>query len=283
MNRRFVGKTVVITGASSGIGAVAARRFYHEGASIVLVARGQKGLWAAVEGLDPDRILLIPADISKVDEAALILDKAQAHFGRIDALVNSVVVHARGRFEFISTADIIQMVDVNLRGPMVLYRLCLPYLAKAKRGSIVNVGSLAGVLPVAGAAVYSATKSGLRAFSLALAEELRGTGITVSVVCPGPVYTQRVMRDLDLIPDISFSIPMADPEDVAEVIVSCAYDGRPERTIPRIGGFLAATGALLPSLRRRFVYVFALIGGKRKASIKRRLARKGTGQVGDSG
>jgi hypothetical protein len=123
-------------------------------------------------------------------------------------------------------------------------------MRRAGRGAIVNVASLAGRVPLPHEATYSATKFGLRAFSLALADELHGTGITVSVVSPGPVDTGFIMSDLDHVPDIVLSQPMSTADQIAALVLDCAADGKPERARPRVGGALATLGYIAPPLRR---------------------------------
>ena len=113
-------------------------------------------------------------------------------------LVNNAGFHERGDLEARNPDDLGRMIDVNLRAPIVLSRLALPYLRKADGGAIVNVASLAGCTPVPGAATYSASKFGLRAFTFAFAEELRGTGVKLAVVSPGPINTGFIMSNIDV-------------------------------------------------------------------------------------
>src|SRR5207244_1426830 len=160
--------------------------------------------------------------------------------------------------------------DVNLRAPITLCRRVLPYLRKAGKGAIVNVASLAGKVPLAHEAVYSATKFGLRTFSMALAEELRGTGITVSAVSPGPVDTQFIMGDLDHVPDIVLSQPLTTAENVAALVIACAIDGRVERATPRLSGVLTTLGYVSPGLRRLLRPVLESVGRRNKRRYARR-------------
>jgi short-subunit dehydrogenase len=262
-------RTVIVTGASTGIGAITARRFWQEGAKVVLVARTESNLVAVARQMDPTSTLVLPLDISEPEAAAYILEKAQARFGHIHIVVNSVVSHPQGLFEKNDLGDLAAMVDVNLRAPLLLCRLALPYLRRSGKGTIVNVGSMAGRIPVPGAATYSATKAALRTFSLALAQELKNRGITVSIVSPGPVLTDRVRRELDRIPDLVFCIPVPTPEQVADAILACAHDDKPERAIPPIGGFLTSAGEALPWARNLCLPLAWRLGRWRKGQIRK--------------
>ncbi|MCA9686873.1 MAG: SDR family NAD(P)-dependent oxidoreductase, partial [Myxococcales bacterium] len=192
----------------------------------------------------------------------------QAVLKMLDDLAPKVAAKAKREAGELST-----MVDVNLRAPIVLSRLVLPHLQAAGRGFIVNVASLAGKVPLDGAATYSATKFGLRAFSFAMAEELRGTGITVSAVSPGPIDTGFIMDELHEVEDIVFSQTMCTADDVARMIVDCALDGRREREFPASGGKLGTLAYLAPTLRRMIKPLLVRKGAAVKADLIAR-ARK---------
>ncbi len=250
MEKRFVGQTAVITGASTGIGEATARRFAAEGARVVLAARSVDALEAIAESIGADRALAVPTDVTELDALAALLERAQEHFGRIDILVNNAGYYGRGRVEENDVDDLLRTVDINLRAPIVLCRLVLPYLRQAGGGAIVNVASLAGRIPVAGAAAYCTTKFGLRAFSFCLAEELEGSGITVSAVSPGPINTDFFSGGLDDIPDMMLLPPMRSADRVAGLILACAHDGKRERVIPWYVGWPAHAGYLFPWSKR---------------------------------
>ena len=157
-----------------------------------------------------------------------------------------------------------QIIDVNLKGPMRLSKLALPHLLKASEGAIVNVASLAGRIPVSGETSYSTSKFGLRAFSIAMAEELDETSVSVSVVSPGPIDTGFIMDDIEHVPDLVFSQPMSTTEDVVSAILACIYDGKVERAIPAASGVLATAAYLLPALKRSLRPVLDKKGKKSK-------------------
>jgi hypothetical protein len=274
MSRRFEGKVVVITGASAGIGAAAARQFAAEGAAVALAARSAAPLeaLAAELGRDGGRALAVPTDVGHPQSATRLLAHVAKRFGGIDVLVNNAGANKRGPIERYTPEELAGVVQVNLTAPIVLTRLVLPYLRVRGRGAIVNVASIAGRIPVGHEAVYSATKFGLRAFTFALQEELEGSGITVSAVSPGPVDTGFIMENLEEVPDLVFAQPMSTAEDVARLILDCAADGTPERVIPQITGYLATAGYLFPALRSVMVPMMERRGKQAKDEYRKRNA-----------
>ncbi len=281
MERRFVNRTAIITGASAGIGEATARRFAAEGARVVLAARNADALEAIADSIGSDQALAVPTDVTDLDALAALLERTQQHFGRIDILVNNAGYYGRGRVEENDMDDLLRTVDINLRSAMALCRLVLPYLRQAGGGAIINVSSLAGRIPLAGAAAYSATKFGLRAFSFSLAEELGGSGITVSAVSPGPVDTDFFSGGFDGIPDMMLLPPMRSADQIAGLILACAHDGKRERVIPWYAGWAANAGYLFPWAKRLSKPLLERIGRYHKKKYLKRTAQSSShaGQI----
>lgn len=267
----FHGRTVLITGASLGVGRATAEAFHAAGANVALLARRRGPLEEVADGLE--RSLVLAVDVGNVDALRSALEETVARFGGLDGVVNNAGAHFRGPLDERTPDEVGVMVDVNLRAPLVLTNLALPYLqASAEtRGKafVVNVASLAGKVPLDRAATYSATKFGLRAFTYAMAQELAGTGITVSVVSPGPIDTGFIMDELDTVEDIVLSQELCTAEDVAQMILACAADGRVEREFPKIGGMLATLGYLFPSIRKRLKPLLSEKGRKAKEKLRK--------------
>lgn len=263
----FSNKTVFVTGASLGVGRATAHAFHEAGANVVLVARRIGPLEEAAEELE--RSLVLALDVSDNQGMKEALMKTVEHFGGLDGVVNNAGAHFRGPIDTRTADEVSTMVDVNLRAPLVLTRMALPYLKKRGGGFIVNVASLAGKVPLDGAATYSATKFGLRAFTYAAAQELAGTGITVSAVSPGPIDTGFIMDDIDEVEDITFSQEMCTAEDVAEMILACAHDGKIEREFPKSGAKLATLAYLMPGVRQVIKPLLAAKGRRVKEKLKR--------------
>lgn len=252
MIKSFENKTIIITGASAGVGAACARLFAHHKAKLVLVARGEAALNIIADELRSQcEVLTVVMNVANNDDCLTLLEKAEATFGAVHVLINNAGMHARGNLETVAPLDVAAMVDINLRAPLLLSSAAIPYLQRAGEGAIVNVGSLAGRAPLQGAATYSATKAGLRAFSYALADELRDSGISVGSVSPGPIDTGFIMDEIDEVEDIVFSQPMSTAQQVAEGIMAVASGDEVEVVLPAASAKLTHISYLFPKLRRR--------------------------------
>jgi short-subunit dehydrogenase len=231
---------------------------------LVLSARGKEGLDRIADELSPQcSVLTVAMDVANSEQCMELLAKAEAKFGHIDVLVNNAGMHNRGDLEKLDPADVGAMVDINMRAPLILSCAAIPYLRRAGSGSIVMVGSLAGMSPLQGAATYSGTKAGLRAFAYAVADEVRESGITVGVVSPGPI---------DTVEDIVFSQPMSTAAAVADAILSIARGEQTEVTMPASSGKLVTLSYLFPKLRRYMRPKLYAKGRKNKDKYRNRNA-----------
>lgn len=265
----FKDKTVIITGGSEGVGAAVARLFAEAGANLMLVARNKKNLEAVAEELrDKTKVEIFAMDVSDADACIDVFKKSKFEFGRVDILINNAGYHARGMVEEVETAELAKIVDVNLRAPIMLCRIALPYLRESGKGVIINVGSLAGRTPVPGAATYSSTKAGLRAFTMALAEELRGSDIKIGLVSPGPIDTGFIMSDVDKVSDITFSQPMSTAEEVAQTILDLCGNNIREKSMPAISGLLTTISYLFPWIARQIKPALERKGQRVKKKLK---------------
>ena len=159
-------------------------------------------------------------DVADTAQCIALMEEAEKHYGSVDILINNAGMHSRGDVEKVPVDDLAAMVNINLRGPIVLSRAAIPYLRKSN-AAIVMVGSLAGRAPLQGAATYSATKAGLRAFTYAIADELKPLGINVGVVSPGPIDTGFIMDEIDNVEDIVSLSPWG-ADKVAAAIMAIA-------------------------------------------------------------
>jgi len=149
----------------------------------------------------------------------------------------------------------------------MLSRIAIPYLKEAGGGAIVNVGSLAGRLPVPNSAAYAASKAGLRSFTLSMAEEFRGSGIKLAIVSPGPIDTGFIMSNIDEVSDLTFSQPISTADQVAQAILDLCGNNQLEQSLPRMSGVLTMLIYLMPWLGRAMRPILERKG----AWVKRRL------------
>ncbi len=274
MNLSFSGKTVIITGASAGVGAACARAFAAHNANLVLVARGRAGLNAIAKELrQQTEVLTVAMDVADTGQCLKLLNKAEAKFGSVDVLINNAGMHCRGDLSTVDPSDVAAMVDINLRAPMVLSCAAIPFLHRVGSGAIVMVGSLAGRAPLQGAVTYSGTKAGLRAFAYGLADEVRDANIHVGVVSPGPIDTGFIMDEIDQVEDIVFSQPMSSATAVAEAVLDIATGKQIEISMPAFSGKLTTLSYLFPSLRRGLRSKLYEIGRKNKDKYRNRAAQ----------
>ena len=268
----FEGKVALVTGASAGIGLSVSRRLVALGAKVALVARTRGKLEELAATLGADRAASFPLDVGDLAALAELPGRVVARLGRLDYLINNAGLHLRGPFDQRTPVELAQMVTVNLSAPIVLTRAAVPLLQEG--GVIVNLASLAGLVPVRNAATYSATKAGLRAFSRAAADELRARGIAVCTVSPGPVDTDFFGAELEKVAPITFSQPMRTPDQVADAVIECLRGGRQEIALPWLSGKLATLAYLSPALMRLLRPMMERKGARVKAAYTaRRSAR----------
>lgn len=280
----FKDKTIIITGGSEGVGAAAARKFAEAGANLMLVARGKKNLEAiAGELRGKTRVEIFAMDVADAEACVDLFKKTDYEFGRIDVLVNNAGHHQRGPVESVLADDLGKIIDVNLKAPIMLSRMALPYLRDAGGGAIINVASLAGRAPIPGSAAYSASKFGLRAFTLALAEELRGSKIKLAVVSPGPIDTGFIMSDIDQVSALTFSQPISTADEVAQVILDLCGNNQREKSMPALSGFLTTVMYLMPWLSRIVKPALQRKGQRVKAKLKAEAKARAKAEAGDSG
>ena len=249
--------------------------FAEQNARLMLVARRHAPLEAIETELEQrTKVRIIAMDVADIDACRDLVRRTRAEFGAVHYLVNNAGAHFRGKFDTIDIEQIATMIDVNLRAPLVLARLALDEIREAGGGAIVNVASIAGTTPVPGSATYGASKFGLRAFTLALAEELRGSNVHIGAVSPGPIDTGFIMTDIDQVTDLTFSQPMSTARGVAEGVLSVAAGDKVDLKMPRISGLLGDVGYMFPAFKRALRPLLERRGRKAKAYYKARAAKK---------
>ncbi|PRX33903.1 NADP-dependent 3-hydroxy acid dehydrogenase YdfG [Meinhardsimonia xiamenensis] len=219
---RLAGKTVLVTGASRGIGRAAAEAFHAEGANVVLVARSENAI-AELSGKLGERSLAVPCDVSRLWEVQAAVDAAVKEFGGLDVLVNNAgVIEPIGHLGEVDPEAWSHSLDINLKGVFHGIRAALPVMLAAGGGTVLNVSSGAAHRPLEGWSQYCAAKAGAAMLTRSLDLEYRARGIRAMGLSPGTVATdmQRAIRESGINPvsrlDWSEHIP---PEWPARALV----------------------------------------------------------------
>jgi len=239
---------VVVTGASSGIGEATAIAFARRGARVILVARRKDRLDALAARIEQagGRAIAWTCDVTDLARVEKLPGLVKELTGRpVDILVNNAGIAGGGSFLELSHERIDEVVRVNLLGVMHVTRVFLPGMLSRGSGHVINVASLAGRFAVPGAAVYSATKHGVVAFSESLDVSTRRRGVLVTSVNPAYVPTEGFPATNRA------SLLTLTPERVADAIVKVAREGiSPEYSIPRWAAAMQAFRILTPPLYR---------------------------------
>lgn len=218
-------KVLLITGASSGIGAATARRAVEAGWQVALSARSADKLEALVEELGPERVAGFPADVTDLGSQERMVAAVRGRFDRIDAVfANAGVGGAPGGFSAAPVEPWRQMVEVNILGVGYTLRAALADI-KAARGHVLITGSIAGRRTIAGS-MYAATKWAVSAIGYGVREELRGTGVRVTLIEPGMVDTPffdepkpDALRPEDIARSVMYAVAQPESVDVHELVV----------------------------------------------------------------
>lgn len=184
--------TALISGASSGIGEALARCFARDGHRLVLVARREGRLRALADALHAQygaRVDVLPADLTLPGAASALASTLRRKRRHIDVLVNNAGVAEQGAFSAISAKRHQQLIDLNVSALTAMVAAFLPAMVARGGGRILNVASIAAFQPVPGLATYAATKAYVLSLTESLAEELRGSGVSVTALCPGITAT----------------------------------------------------------------------------------------------
>lgn len=193
----FKGKTIIVTGASSGIGLASSRLFASLGANVTMAARRLDVLEREASGMGPN-VLCVEADVSREEDCRAVVEKTVARFGGIDILVNNAGISMRAMFRDLDLKVIKSLMDVNFWGTVYCTKYALPWLL-ASKGSVVGVISIAGFAGLPGRTGYSASKYAVRGFLDTLRIEHLYDGLHVMVFAPG--FTASNVRNAALTAD----------------------------------------------------------------------------------
>ncbi|HEV8587615.1 MAG TPA: glucose 1-dehydrogenase [Pyrinomonadaceae bacterium] len=190
MENDFAGKSVLVTGATSGIGRAIARRFAESWARVTAIGRNQNALSELQRTMRGEReVLTLVADVTDSDQMRRAVEQAVSTFGRLDILVNAAGHISNGTIEDTSLAAWDAMMNVNLRAVFHLMQVCAPHLIQTQ-GNIVNISSVTGLRSFPGVLAYCVSKAGLDQLTRCAALELAPKGVRVNAVNPGVVVTE---------------------------------------------------------------------------------------------
>ena len=232
--RNLLSGTVLLTGATGGLGRAIARAFADRGARLVLTGRRTEELEALAKSV---RGRSIACDLAVPEQ----IEQLVADAGQVDILVANAALPASGHLNSFSIAQLDTMLDVNLRAPIMLARALAPAMVDRRRGHLVFVASLAGRAASPRSSMYNATKFGLRGFAFGLRQDLKRDGVGVSVVSPGFV------RDVGMFADAGVKLPpgvgTSTSDQVAAAVIRAVERNRTEVTVAPVGMRVASSVA----------------------------------------
>jgi 3-oxoacyl-[acyl-carrier protein] reductase len=253
-------KVIIVSGAAGGIGQELVITLNRAGAIVVAADVDE----AALRKVNTNtRVQTLQCDVRKAADWEKVFSHAQA-LGPVYALINAVGVLKPGYIDAVTANDIDFHIDINVKGVMLGSSIAAREFKKSKTGHIVNIASLAGVAPVPGIGLYSASKFAVRGFTLALAGELKDYGVCVTVVCPDAVKTPMLDLQKDY-PEAALTFSGSTPlsaNDIAKAILDVLGKNEPEITLPFWRGLFAKTASALPG------FAPTLIDALRKAGLE---------------
>ena len=243
------GKTILITGASSGIGRACASAFAREGARLILTARSREGLEATARLIAPAESTIIVADLTDPASLRMLTEEVRERFATIGVLINNAGVGLYAPSFLADPEKVRSMFTLNLLAPVELTRRLVPLIPRG--GAIVNISSIAGKVPLPWLTLYSSSKFALNAFSDGLRMELTPAGIQVLCVCPG--YVDTAFRRNVLVGEIPEKVAgqkrfMITAEQCAEATLEGLKRGKRTVVTPKIGWALTAVTRLFPGV-----------------------------------
>ncbi|QJC50464.1 glucose 1-dehydrogenase [Paenibacillus albicereus] len=227
---RLTGKTAIITGAATGMGAEEARLFAREGAQVVLTDVNLEAMNQVTEEIKAagGEALALKHNVASEEEWTNVVEETVARFGKVDILVNNAGISARTTIGNLDLTEWQRVLDINLTGCVVGMKAVIPEMQKVGAGSIINISSIGGIVGMAGSSAYTAAKGGLRTLTKAAAVEYAKQSIRVNSVHPGIIVTPMTepsMKDAMPYYQTFTKLPyFGKPEDVAYGVLFLASD-----------------------------------------------------------
>lgn len=224
----LTGQVVLITGASSGIGWAAALEMSRFQPRLALAARRVDKLQELTEAIEPSgvEVLTVPCDVSDTEQCRKAVSAVIARWGRLDILINNAGISTTSSFHRQDLSEIESVMRTNYLGAAAMIHAALPHMLKRKRGHILNVASIAGIVGVPYLAAYGASKFALVGLTESLRREYYGTGVTFTALCPGTVDTPMAREALEDKKLARITRPKT-ARQVALKIISCCLERTP--------------------------------------------------------
>lgn len=240
-------RVVILTGASRGLGSQVARACAQQGARVALLARSEDALAELANGLNNcgGTAAYWAVDLSEPDRCEAVIREIFSTWGRVDCLMNVAGTKVEGSIEGTDRREVQQALDVNFLGPWSLIQAVLPRMRERKKGHIINVSSVLGKRATPSRAAYSASKAALNSMTEALRTELAGTGIHVSLICPGRLTPDET--------GLVQGLWVMNERRAAERIVRCLLRPRREVVLTAAGRVLVTLNAVAPGLLDRLL------------------------------
>lgn len=263
-------QVVVITGAANGIGEQIAKDLYSSGASVVVTDIHLAKLLNQSSAWDENRFLAIEHNVASASSWENVRQKTEDKFGKIDVLLNVAGIIEPGYIHETTLDKIDRQIDINLKGTIYGVHTFAPFMQRQRKGHIINFGSLAALAPVPGLNIYSASKFGVRGFSLAIAQELDEFGIHVSVVCPDAVNTPMLDYQKDKKEAaLTFSGDhVLTTEEISKAVFALIKSPKVELWLPFSRASLAMASNLFPSAAKLLKSTLTSKGIKNQQKMK---------------
>lgn len=256
MNSFYNGKIAVITGASSGLGAWLAQELSRLGAIVILLARSREKLQQIAALMQGEHECIV-TDITSLEQVLAAAHEIIHTYGQIDILINNAGYGVFESFEDASLENMEEMMNVNYMGTVRCIKAILPYMRLAKSGHIVNIASLAGKISTAKSSGYCASKHAVLGFTNSLRQELKGTGIFLTAVNPGPIDTPFFVRaDPSGNYASKMKSHMLQPSQVGQAVLRAIIQRKLEINLPVLFGWAAKFIVVFPWISNKVIYKF---------------------------
>ncbi len=236
MAHQLTGKTSIVTGASSGIGAAIAKELVKSNSNVVIAARNENKLAEIAAKIEPqEKIHYIKTDMTKQEDVLNLVEQTKEKFGGVDILVNNAGMMGSSSILKGAISNWDQMIDLNIKGVLYGINSVLPDMLKKESGHIVNIASVFGHEVLERSTVYSATKFAVRAISTGLEKELAQTGVRVSNISPGMVETElssqspfdnngKKLEPADVARGVLYAVTQPDYVNVNEITIRTIWE-----------------------------------------------------------